>query len=66
MLVDEIAALIVEPVVGEGGYTVPPVEFITGLRNVIRLMFPLVIEEDELSRGLDILESAIKEVNAEN
>ncbi len=34
------------------------------LRNILRLMFPLVIEEDELSKGLDILEDAIKEVNA--
>jgi len=34
------------------------------LHNVIRIMFPLVIKEDELNKGLDILESAIKEVNA--
>lgn len=34
------------------------------LRNILRLMFPLVIEEDELSKGLDILEDAIKEANA--
>ena len=34
------------------------------LRNIVRLMFPLVIKEDELSKGLDILEDAIKEVNA--
>ena len=34
------------------------------LRNIVRLMFPLVIKEDELSKGLDILEDAIKEANA--
>jgi len=33
------------------------------LHNVIRFMFPLVIKKDELERGLDILEDAIKEVN---
>ena len=31
--------------------------------NIIRFMFPLVIKKDELEKGLDILESAIKEVN---
>lgn len=36
------------------------------MKNILRLMFPLVIEEDELSKGLDILENAIREVNAEN
>ena len=30
------------------------------LHNVLRLMFPLVIKEDELERGLDILEDAIR------
>ena len=34
------------------------------LKNVMRLMFPLVIKEDELNKGLDILEDAIKEVSA--
>jgi len=33
------------------------------LHNVIRIMFPLVIKEDELEKGLDILEDAIREVN---
>ncbi len=33
------------------------------LKNVIRPMPPLVIKEDELKKGLDILEDAIKEVN---
>ncbi|MBA7642104.1 5-aminovalerate aminotransferase DavT [subsurface metagenome] len=36
------------------------------MKNILRLMFPLVIEEDELSKGLDILENAIREVNAKN
>ena len=30
---DTIAALVVEPVLGEGGYVVPPVEWLTGLRE---------------------------------
>lgn len=33
------------------------------LKNIIRLMPPIVIKEDELEKGLDILEAAIKEVN---
>jgi 4-aminobutyrate aminotransferase/(S)-3-amino-2-methylpropionate transaminase len=33
--------------------------------NVIRLLFPLVIGEQELDRGLDILEEALVSVNAE-
>ena len=33
------------------------------LKNVLRLMFPLVIKEDELNKGLDILENAIRELN---
>jgi len=32
--------------------------------NVIRLLFPLVIREQELDRGLDILEEALVSVNA--
>jgi 4-aminobutyrate aminotransferase / (S)-3-amino-2-methylpropionate transaminase / 5-aminovalerate transaminase len=35
------------------------------LHNVLRLMFPIIIKEQELDTGLDILEVAIKEVNAE-
>ncbi len=36
------------------------------LHNVLRLMFPLVIKDDELETGLTILESAIGEVNAQS
>jgi 4-aminobutyrate aminotransferase/(S)-3-amino-2-methylpropionate transaminase len=32
--------------------------------NVIRLLFPLVIGEQELDRGLDILEEALVSVDA--
>jgi 4-aminobutyrate aminotransferase/(S)-3-amino-2-methylpropionate transaminase len=32
--------------------------------NVIRLLFPLVIGEQEFDRGLDILEEALVSVNA--
>ncbi len=32
--------------------------------NVIRLMMPLVIKENEMEKGLDILEEAVKEVNS--
>jgi 4-aminobutyrate aminotransferase/(S)-3-amino-2-methylpropionate transaminase len=30
--------------------------------NVIRLLFPLVISEEELDRGLDIIEEALNQV----
>ena len=33
------------------------------LHNVLRLIFPLVIKEEELAKGLDILEDAVREVN---
>jgi 4-aminobutyrate aminotransferase len=31
----ETAAIIIEPILGEGGYVVPPKGFFTGLRKVI-------------------------------
>ena len=34
------------------------------IHNVFRFMFPLVITEEELTRGFDILEDAIREANA--
>ena len=34
-------------------------------KNVIRIIPPIVIEEDDLERGLDILEAAVREVNRE-
>ena len=36
------------------------------LHNVLRLMFPLVIKDNELETGLRILEDAIKEVTEES
>ena len=32
--------------------------------NVFRFVFPLVITEEELTRGFDILEDAVREANA--
>jgi 4-aminobutyrate aminotransferase/(S)-3-amino-2-methylpropionate transaminase len=34
------------------------------MHNVLRFMFPLVITEEELTKGFDILEDAIREANA--
>lgn len=34
------------------------------LHNVFRFIFPLVIAEEELTRGFDILEEVKREVNA--
>lgn len=31
--------------------------------NVIRVLMPLVIEDDQLQRGLDIMEAGLAEVN---
>jgi 4-aminobutyrate aminotransferase len=47
----ETAALIVEPVLGEGGYVVPPPEFLLGLRQVCDAHGILLIA-DEVQSGM--------------
>ena len=47
----ETAALIVEPVLGEGGYVVPPPEFLLGLRQVCDAHSILLIA-DEVQSGM--------------
>jgi 4-aminobutyrate aminotransferase/(S)-3-amino-2-methylpropionate transaminase len=51
MPADEIAALIVEPVLGEGGYVVPPVDFISGLRELCD-RYGIVFIADEIQTGI--------------
>jgi 4-aminobutyrate aminotransferase/(S)-3-amino-2-methylpropionate transaminase len=48
---DTIAALIVEPVLGEGGFVVPPVEFLAGLAALCR-DHGIVLIADEVQTGM--------------
>lgn len=47
---EETAAMLVEPVLGEGGYVVPPVSFLTGLRSIAEQHGILLIM-DEVQSG---------------
>lgn len=47
---EEVAAVVVEPVLGEGGFVVPPVEFLTGLQDVCR-RHGIVFVVDEVQSG---------------
>jgi 4-aminobutyrate aminotransferase/(S)-3-amino-2-methylpropionate transaminase len=51
MPADEIAALIVEPVLGEGGYIVPPVDFLRGLRELCD-RYGILFIADEIQTGI--------------
>jgi 4-aminobutyrate aminotransferase len=48
---DEVAAIIVEPIQGEGGYVVPPPEFIQGLSRIATRHGMLLIA-DEVQSGI--------------
>jgi 4-aminobutyrate aminotransferase len=48
---DDVAALVVEPILGEGGYIVPPPEFLPLLRSITR-MHGIVFVVDEIQTGL--------------
>ena len=48
---DEVAAIVVEPIQGEGGYIVPPPEFIRGLANIASKHGMLLIA-DEVQSGI--------------
>ncbi len=47
---DETAALVIEPVLGEGGYVVPPVRFMQGLREVCD-HYGMLLVADEVQSG---------------
>lgn len=47
---DQIAALIVEPVLGEGGFVVPPPGFLAALRDLCR-MHKILLIVDEIQTG---------------
>jgi 4-aminobutyrate aminotransferase len=48
---DEIAAIVVEPVQGEGGYVVPPKAFLQGLRELTR-EHGILLVVDEVQSGM--------------
>ena len=48
---DEIAAIVVEPVQGEGGYLVPPKAFLQGLRELTR-QHGILLVVDEVQSGM--------------
>jgi 4-aminobutyrate aminotransferase len=48
---DDVAALLVEPVLGEGGYVVPPASFLQGLRQIADEIGALLII-DEVQSGV--------------
>jgi len=49
---DEPAAILVEPVQGEGGYIVPPDDFLPGLREIAdKYQIPLIIDEVQTGFG---------------
>jgi 4-aminobutyrate aminotransferase len=48
---DEVAAVVVEPIQGEGGYVVPPVAFLQGLRELTR-EHGMVLVVDEVQSGM--------------
>jgi 4-aminobutyrate aminotransferase len=48
---EEVAAIFVEPLQGEGGYKVPPVEFLTGLRSLCD-RHGILLVADEVQSGM--------------
>jgi len=49
---DDLAGIIVEPVEGEGGYILPPGDFLPGLREIAdRAQVPLIIDEVQTGFG---------------
>jgi 4-aminobutyrate aminotransferase len=48
---DEVAAIVVEPIQGEGGYIVPPQAFLQGLRELTR-QHGIVLVCDEVQSGM--------------
>jgi 4-aminobutyrate aminotransferase len=48
---EEVAAIIVEPVQGEGGYVVPPPDFLSGLERLAR-QYGILLIADEVQCGM--------------
>lgn len=47
---DEVAAIFVEPILGEGGYVVPPAGFLPALKNICR-KYGILLVADEVQSG---------------
>jgi 4-aminobutyrate aminotransferase/(S)-3-amino-2-methylpropionate transaminase len=47
---DQVAAIILEPILGEGGFVIPPDEFVTALRNMCD-KYGIVLIADEIQTG---------------
>ncbi len=48
---DEVAAIFIEPILGEGGYVVPPDNFIPGLRKLCN-EYSILLVDDEVQAGM--------------
>jgi 4-aminobutyrate aminotransferase len=48
---DEVAAIVVEPIQGEGGYVVPPQQFLDRLRAITR-RYDILLVADEVQSGM--------------
>ena len=48
---DEVAAIVVEPIQGEGGYIVPPPAFLQGLRE-LTTQHGIMLVVDEVQSGM--------------
>ncbi len=48
---DEVAAIVVEPIQGEGGYVVPPASFLQGLREIAS-QHGIMLVADEVQSGM--------------
>ena len=48
---EEVAAIVVEPIQGEGGYIVPPVDFLPGLERIAR-KHGILLVADEVQSGM--------------
>ncbi len=48
---EEVAAIVVEPIQGEGGYTVPPSEFLPKLESIAR-KYGILLVADEVQSGM--------------
>ncbi len=48
---EEVAAIVVEPILGEGGYIVPPREFLPGLRSICD-RYGILLIFDEVQTGM--------------
>jgi 4-aminobutyrate aminotransferase len=49
---DDVAGILVEPIQGEGGYIVPPDDFLPGLREIAtRYQIPLIMDEVQTGFG---------------